>query len=256
MDAVAYERRMGRWSRLAARAFLSWLAVPEGARWLDVGCGTGALSDVILRLAAPRSVKGIDVWASGVRFARERIADPRAAFEVGDAQALAEETGAFDAAVSGLVLHFVAEPARAMAEMARVIRPGGTAAVYVWDFADKMEMFRRFWDEAAALDPKAAALDPARQFPVLGRGELTALLAGPGLRRVEVREIEVAMRFRDFDDYWLPFVDGQGSAPDYLRSLPAEAAARLSDRLRARLPAAADGSIGLVARAWAARGVR
>jgi ubiquinone/menaquinone biosynthesis C-methylase UbiE len=137
-----YEPYVGRWSRVVAREFLGWLDVPRGARWLDVGCGTGALTQTILRDCAPRSVHGVDPSAGFVEFAKQRTNG--ASFEVGDAQALPAKDGEFDAAVAGLVLNFVPQPERGAGEMRRAVRPGGTVGAYVWDYAGKMELMRYF----------------------------------------------------------------------------------------------------------------
>lgn len=255
-SGAAYEPYVGRWSRLVAREFLAWLAVPPGSDWLDVGCGTGALSQTILELAAPRSVRGIDRSADYLAFAAAQIQDPRAQFKQGDAQALPVEDAEYDAVVSGLMLNFVPEPARAVAEMVRAARPGGVVAVYVWDYAGKMQFMRHFWDAAAALDPAAAELDEGRRFPICWPEALEQLFQAARLKAVEVRPIEIATDFRDFDDFWSPFLGGQGPAPGYVMSLSEERRAALRERIRARLPSSANGSIPLVARAWAVRGTR
>ena len=251
-----YEPYVGRWSRLVARDFLAWLAVPPQGDWLDVGCGTGALSEAILRHAQPRTLTGIDPSAGFVEHARAHIADPKASFEVADAQSLPVESARLDAAVSGLVLNFVAKPAVAVGEMARAVRPGGTVAAYVWDYGGKMELMRHFWDAAAALDPAAVELDEARRFPLCQPAPLDDLFTRAGLRDVVVRPIDVPTGFRDFDDYWNPFLGGQGPAPGYAMSLSEERRAALRERIRSELPIAADGSIDLIARAWAVRGRR
>src|SRR5581483_10185609 len=255
-SGAAYEPYVGRWSRLVAREFLGWLAVPPGGRWLDVGCGTGALSQTILTVAEPSAVKGIDASAGYVAFARQQVRDERAQFEIGDAQALREERASYDAVVSGLVLNFVPQPARMVAEMARVARPGGVVALYVWDYAGQMQLMRHCWDAAAALDPAAQELDEGRRFPVCQPDRLGELFRQAKLEAVEIRAIDVTTRFRDFDDYWSPFLGGQGPAPGYALSLSEERRAALRDRIRAGLPIAADGTIDLIARAWAGRGTR
>jgi SAM-dependent methyltransferase len=253
----AYEPYVGRWSRLVAREFLGWLAVPPDGRWLDVGCGTGALARAILELAAPGEVVGIDASPAYVAFARDRVNDPRVRFEVGDAQALQQAASAtFDAVVSGLVLNFVPEPDRAVAEMARVARPGGTVAAYVWDYAEGMQMMRHFWDAAGALDPRARELDEGRRFTLCNPEPLTNLFQTTGLDKVEVRAIDVPTVFCDFDDYWSPFLGGQAPAPGYAMSLGQEQRAMLRERIRAGLPTNPEGEHHLVARAWAVRGVR
>lgn len=253
-EGAAYERYVGRWSRLVARELLRWLAVPPGAAWLDVGSGSGALVDEILARAEPRVVVGIDRSERFVAHARARVTNGRVHFQVGDAQALPVAHGSFDAVVSGLVLNFVPAPARMVAEMARAGGPGSTVALYVWDYASGMELIRRFWDAARALDPAAAALDEAVRFPGCAPAPLEALLASAGLARVEARAIDVPTRFRDFDDLWSPFLGGQGPAPAYAASLPEDRRAALREALRAAALAAADGAISLAARAWAVRG--
>jgi SAM-dependent methyltransferase len=252
----AYEPYVGRWSRLVAREFLGWLAVAPGGRWLDVGCGTGALAQAILALAAPGEVVGIDPSPAYVAFARERVSDPQVRFEVEDAQALQQASAIFDAVVSGLVLNFVPEPERAVSEMVRVARPGGTVAAYVWDYAEGMQMMRHFWDAAGELDPKARKLDEGRRFPLCNPEPLTDLFRTAGLGKVEVRAIDVPTVFRDFDDYWSPFLGGQAPAPGYAMSLSQERRAALRERIRAALPTNPEGEHPLFARAWAVRGVR
>jgi len=250
----AYEAYMGRWSRRLARVFVRWLAAPPGGRWLDVGCGTGALTAAVLDTAAPAEVTGLDGSAAFVEAARAR--EPRARFEVGDAAALPWPDARFDAVVSGLVLNFVPDPARVVAELARVAAPGGLVAVYVWDYAGGMEMLRHFWAAAVAVDPSGGARDEARRFAVCAPEPLRALVVGAGLRDVAVEAIGTPTPFADFDDYWTPFLGGQGPAPGFVATLDDDRRAALRERLRARLPTRPDGSIPLTARAWAVRGVR
>ena len=250
----SYEAYVGRWSRLVARELIAWLEVAGGGAWLDVGCGTGALSQTVLGAADPAQVVGLDPSAGFVAHTRERLAGPRARFVVADARALPLAAGRFDATVSGLVLNFVPDPGTAVREMARVTRAGGRVAAYVWDYAGRMEPIRRFWDAAAALAPAAAALDEGRRFPLCRPEPLAVLFGGAALAGVETRGIEVPTVFRDFDDYWTPFLGGQGPAPGYAMSLDEARRAALRERLRAALPAGADGSIRLTARAWAVGG--
>jgi SAM-dependent methyltransferase len=252
----AYEPYVGRWSRLVAREFLNWLKVPSGRHWLDVGCGTGALTETILQHAAPGRVKGVDRSDGYIRYLQQRIRDERAHFEVGDAQALPDEPASYDAVVSGLVLNFIPEPERAVGEMMRVAKPGGVIAVYVWDYAGQMQLMRHFWDAAAALDPGAIDLDEGRRFPICQPKPLTELFQRADLQDVAVHAIDIATEFKDFDDYWSPFLGGQGPAPGYAMALNEERRAALRERLRAKLPFDSDGSIALVARAWGVCGRR
>ena len=251
-SGAAYEPYVGRWSRLVAREVIAWLAVPPGRRWLDGGCGTGAVTETILAAASPTTVTGVDSSEAYLAYARARIQDPRAAFELGDLQSLPFVDAAFDVALSGLVLNFVPDQPRAVRELARVVRPNGTVAVYLWDYAGEMQFMRYFWDAAAVLDP--AAPDEGSRFPICQPEPLKALFVAAGLQDVEVRAVDIPTVFRDFDDFWTPFLGGQGAAPRYAMALPEAARAALREHLRARLPTAADGSIPLIARAWAARG--
>lgn len=247
----AYEAYVGRWSRLVAAEFLDWLAAEPGLRWLDVGCGTGALSSTVLDRCDPTAVLGIDASEGFLARAVERIDDPRARFQLGDATDLPADSA--DVVVSGLVLNFLPDPAAAVAAM-RAAAPAGEVAVYVWDYAGRMELMRHFWDAAAVVDPQAAALVEATRFPICQPDRLEALWREAGLVEVASRAIDVPTAFADFDDYWAPFLAGQGPAPAYAMSLADDVRAALREQIRARLPIAADGSISLVARAWAVRG--
>ena len=251
-----YEPYVGRWSRLVAREFLKWLDMPKNSRWLDVGCGTGALCQTILDLTQPESIKGIDRSDGYVEYARQQIQDQRATFDVGDAQSLPVESDTYDIAVSGLVLNFVPQPERMISEMARAAQKDGTIALYVWDYAGKMQLMRHFWDAAVALDLAAVDLDEGRRFPICNPEALRDLFRTAGLNQVETRPIDVETYFKNFDDYWNPFLGGQGPAPGYAMSLDEERRAQLRERIHASLPFSSDGSVSLIARAWAVKGIK
>jgi trans-aconitate methyltransferase len=250
----AYERYMGRWSRRIAPLFTAWVDAPPSSRWLDIGCGTGVLTSTVLANCEPAQVRGIDSAAAFLQAARERIIDPRAAFREGDAQAIPEGDGTFDVAVSGLVLNFVPDKDAAIREMARVVRPGGTIALYVWDYAGHMQVMRHFFDAAVVLDPKARDFDDGVKAPVCRPDPLNDLFARAGLTGVDVRAIDIPAAFESFDDYWTPFLGGTGSAPKYCMSLDEEARDRLREAVRRRLPSGPDGEILLAIRAWAVKG--
>jgi SAM-dependent methyltransferase len=255
-SGAAYEPYVGRWSRLVAREFLGWLAVPPAKRWLDVGCGTGALTATIVAIASPSHVDAVDASEGFVGYAREQVPDPRVRFGVADARALPSEDASYDAVVSGLVLNFVADPARAVEELVRVARARAPVALYVWDYAGRMELIRCFWDAAVALDAGARELDEGRRFLICRPEPLALLFRDTGLREIETRAIDVPTVFRDFDDYWTPFLGGMAPAPGYAMSLDERRRAALRERIRATLPTQPDGSIHLTARAWAVRGRR
>lgn len=236
-----------------APPFLEWLDVPAGKRWLDVGCGTGALSAAILDQCFPSSVEGVEPSEGFLKTAKENLGD-RAALHQGSATAIPLGDSSVDVVVSGLVLNFIPDPHAAIAEMARVTGDGGTIAAYVWDYAGRMELMRHFWDAAADLDPDAAKLDEGVRFPLCAPMVLADLFAGAGLEAVDIEPIDIETPFENFDDYWQPFLGGQGPAPAYAMSLDEAARSRLRERIKARLPIASDGSILLRARAWAARG--
>jgi SAM-dependent methyltransferase len=247
-----YQRYVGRWSRLVAPRFLAWLSVPAGRRWLDVGCGTGALCAAILDHCAPASVAGVEPSPGFLNTAAHNLA-ARAQLHQGSATAIPLEDASVDATVSGLVLNFVPDQGAALVEMARVTARGGTIAAYVWDYAGKMELMRYFWDAAIELDPDAAKLDEGVRFPMCQPQALEALFSGAGLKQVECTAIDIPAPFANFDDYWQPFLGGQGPAPAYAMALEESARERLRERLREGIPAEEDGSLSLTARAWAVR---
>lgn len=248
----SYEAYMGRWSRQVAAAFLARLDAPAGADWVELGCGTGALTAAVLAAGAPRSLVAVDPSEDFLAAARAAVPDPRVRFERGQAGALPVADATIDVAVSGLVLNFVPDRPAALADLLRALRPGGRLAFYVWDYAGGgLEFVDRFWKAAAELDPAAAALDEARRFPFTTRHAIAAECAAAGFEDVGVEPVEIATVFADFADFWTPFTLGAGPAPGYCASLAPERRAALRERLEGRL---GSGPIAMRARAWAARG--
>jgi SAM-dependent methyltransferase len=250
----AYEAYVGRWSRRVAEEFVRWVGVPAGWDWLDVGCGTGALTEAVLAVAEPSRVVGVDPAEGFLADARTRLPDPRASFHHGDARSLPMPDGSFDAVVSGLAINFVPDAQAAVDEFARLCAPKGVVAAYVWDYADGMAMMRYFWNAAIAADPSAVDLDEATRFPMCRPGPLRHLWTQAGLKDVAVQPIDVDTVFANFEDFWQPFLGGQGPAPAYAMSLSESHREAIRDWLTTHLPIDADGSISLTARAWAVRG--
>jgi SAM-dependent methyltransferase len=252
--AAPYESYVGRWSRKVASEFLCWISVPAGATWADIGCGTGVLADCILAQCEPKSIAGVDKAEGFISAARQNIKDPRVTLDTADATALPWQNDSFDVTVAGLLLNFVPGYKAVTSEMTRVTNPGGKVAAYVWDYSGGMEMMRHFWDVVVELNPNDSALDQGERFPLCQPDPLAALFRESGLTLVSVRPIDVPTVFRDFNDYWMPFLGKQGAAPTYLASLDKEMRDRIRGALRARLTPNADGSITLTARAWAVQG--
>ncbi|MEZ4569815.1 MAG: class I SAM-dependent methyltransferase, partial [Thermomicrobiales bacterium] len=235
--------------------FVGWLEVPEDRAWLDVGSGAGDVTLAILSGASPTSVQAVDLSAGYVAYARQRVSDQRASFAIDDAQSLeTKPDSSFDAVVSGLALNFVREPESAVKSMARVARTGGCVAAYVWDYADQMQLMRYFWDAVLELFPESSTVDEAARFPFCNPDGLTRMWESAGLTDIETRAIDVPTVFRDFEDFWTPFLGGQGSAPTFAMSLTETDRSALGSLIGSRLPYHDDGSIHLIARAWAVRG--
>jgi SAM-dependent methyltransferase len=256
IQSDAYERFMGRWSRRLAPRLVKFASVEEGNSVLDIGSGTGALALAIAEAMPLAPVTGVDPSPAYVRDAQARTASDRVQFMVGDALALQLPDAAFDRTLSLLVMTFISNPSRALCEMIRVTRPGGIVAAAVWDYGQGMEMLRVFWDEAVALDSAMAARDE-RHMALCRPGELRALWQAGGLAHVEEQAIATELVFTSFDDFWSPFLGGQGPAGAYAASLSDPARAALESRLRLRLLGKDldDRPFVLHARAWAVRGV-
>lgn len=253
----SYQAFIGKWSRLLAPKFLGWARVPNNARVLDVGCGTGALTEAVLATGA-RQVMAVDPSTAFIAYASSRLVDQShaAEFRVGDAMDLPLPDGTYDAVLSELVLNFIPDPTRALREMHRVAKQNGIVSACVWDYADGMKMLRFFWDSAAALDSAARYLDEGVRFPLCHPEPLKKLFEDAKLSDVEVGSIEIKTRFHDFEDYWSPFMGGQGPAGEYLVSLDDGNRARLREKLVAELPTGPQGGIQLGAKAWTVRGLK
>lgn len=254
-EAEAYERFMGRWSQHLAPPFLKFAGLNDGDRVLDVGSGTGSLAFAVQKEAPTSRVVGIDFSPAYVAYAQSRPGGDRVTFEEGDAQRLRFPDGSFDRSLALLVVNFIPDRSAAVREMARVTRPGGVVAAAVWDYGDGMEMLRMFWDEAAAVDP-ASKLKDERHMPVCRKGELEGLWKAQGLLDVREEALVIATTFSSFDDFWSPFLEGQGPAGAYVASLTDGSRRELEQRLRRRLLGhGGDRPITLNARAWGVRGV-
>ena len=251
----SYEAYMGRWSRPVAARFLAWLAMSGGLDWLELGCGTGALTAALVRQCRPASIVAVDPSPGFLVRARESVNDPRVDWRIGDAESLASiPADSRDVAVAALVLNFIPDKVAALREMKRIVRPGGVVGFYVWDYpGGGMAFMRAFWTAAVALDPAARAFSEDRRFPFCTREGLSDLVREAGLDRLELTAIESPSVFRDFEDYWQPFTRGAGPAPGYCASLSPDARGRLRDRLFHSLPRQEDGSIALGTRAWAVK---
>ena len=254
-ESAAYERFMGRWSRLVAPLLVQFADIRDGQAVLDVGSGTGALTLAAAQAAPSAQITGVDPSASYVSYAQGRAPTERVRFAVGDAQALQMPDATFDRVVSLFVMNFIPDRAKALREMIRVTRPGGLIAAAIWDYGDGMQMLRAFWDEAVALDPAVAARDE-RNMPLSRQGELAALWREHGLVQVEEQPLTIRMSFSSFEDYWEPFLGGQGPAGAHVASLTAARRDALRNRIRQRLVGdGPDRPIQLEARAWAVKGV-
>jgi SAM-dependent methyltransferase len=255
-SGAQYDQWMGRWSRLVAQEFLQWLELSAALRWLDVCCGSGVITQAIVERNVPATIVGVDASTAQISFARQRCAYPNVTFETADAMALPFPDSSFDVVVCGLGLNFLPSPGGALEEFCRVTRPGGTIAVYVWDYAHGATFLRQFWDAAIAIDREAATFDQAYRFPMCTQEGLRSLFEQAKLEGLTSHALDVVTRFTSFDDYWQPLLTGQGSAPGYLAKRDPQIQTAIRERLRAILPANPQGAIELPARAWAIRARR
>ena len=250
-DGAAYEDFMGQWSQLVGDSFLRWLDPSPGWRWLDVGCGNGAFTQMLVERCAPAAVEGIDPSKEQIAYARDRPGRGSARFDVGDAMALPYADASFDAAVMALVIFFVPDPAKSVAEMARVVRPGGSVSAYSWDILGGAFPYAALQEEMAKLTtppPWPPSVEAARMETK------RSLWASAGLTQIETRQIDVERTFADFDSFWQIAQTGPRLAAS-LAAMPENDRQLLKERLRARLSPDAAGRITYGARANAIRGL-
>lgn len=251
-DGAAYEQMMGIWSRFAGQIFLDWLAPLPGLRWIDIGCGNGAFTQVLVDRCAPVEVQGIDPSPEQLAFARSRLPSGTAEFQQGDAMKLPFPAAAFDAAVMALVLVFVPDPAKGVEEMVRVVRPGGTVATYMWDMLGGGFPLDLVHGEMRAMGiavPRPPQMDASRMEALQG------LWVDAGLEAIETREITVHRTFSNFDDFWTTNLKSPALAPVFA-ALPTPDRETLRNRVSASLAADAEGKITCAARAHAVKGYR
>ncbi len=251
-EGDTYEHFMGRWSLEVAGHFLDWLRPAPYQQWMDMGCGTGALTKAIAAFTQPQSVVGLDPSFDFARYADQQSI--QACFMVADGQSLPVRDKAFDVVVSGLALNFIDQPERALAEMRRIVKTAGLVAAYVWDYAGKMEFLRYFWDAALELDASAVSSHEGHRFPICRPESLLQLWHGAGFHDVSVIAIDISTIFDSFGSYWRSFTLGNFPAPQYVAALAPALRSRLREHLGTRVPIADDGSIHLTARVWAVRG--
>jgi ubiquinone/menaquinone biosynthesis C-methylase UbiE len=250
-DGKAYERLMGRWSKLAGAQFLDWLDAPEGLRWIDVGCGNGAFTEVLIARCAPTAVTGIDPSPGQLDYARTRPGAKLAQFQLGDAQTLPFADDSFDAASMALVITFIPDPVKAAREMARVVKPGGIIATYMWDFPAGGFPINPLIQALAAMGIKPTAASN----PDASRSEvMRSTWEKAGLQDIDARIIRVPIVFTDFDDFWVSNSVPMGSYGQAIAGLSPREREALKTRLRERLPARGDGRIAYEAFANAVKG--
>lgn len=250
-DGAAYERRVGRWSRIAGEVFLDWLALPVGLRWLDVGCGTGAFSELVVERCSPRETSAVDPSADQINYAQTRQLAARVNYRVGDAQALPFDDDEFDVAAMALVISFVPDPAQAIAEMKRVVAPGGTVASYMWDVdgrCNTQEPLRQ------ALEAMGVELPPTPRVEFTRLDTMHDLLTSVGLEDVADRTIEIQLQFADFDDYWSAETGQTTPATKPILAMSKAEVEQLKTLLKEQMPADADGLISYLVRANAIKG--
>jgi len=250
-DGKAYERLMGRWSRVIGEQFVDWIAAPRGSRWADVGCGNGAFTQTLIERCAPSAVSALDPSEGQITYARTRAGTELAEFRVGDSQALPYKDNEFDAAVMALVIAFVPEPAKAVAEMVRVVRPGGVVAAYMWDMlgggspTTPLHIAFKKLELGAAMPPsvEASRADAMREY-----------WAAAGLQSIETEVLRITVSYTDFDDFWDSFNVPSGPQGLLMQALAPEKRNELRETVRAQLKADTSGRISYEAFANAVKG--
>lgn len=255
-SATTYDGFMGRWSRELAPLYVGWLGLPPKRTWLEIGCGTGSLTRAICELANPASLTACDPSPAFVEYSRISLNDDRVNFIVASADDFPLRTEGYDAIASLLALNFFPSPASALERMRSAVRPNGVISACVWDYAGEMQFLRYFWNAAKKLDAAGQQMDEGARFPMCNPESLTALFENAGLENVECEALDIVTSFRDFSDYWTPFLGGTGPAPSFLASLGPSEREALQVDLQKSIPTDAGGAISLRARAWAVRGRR
>ena len=250
-EGAAYERFMGPWTRAVGAVFLDWLAIPQGQRWLDIGCGTGVFTELILEKAAPSEIVAIDPAPAQVAFAREKPIGRRADFRIADAANLPFDDEGFDVVASALALNFIPEREKSVAEMRRVTRPGGCVAGFVWDFCGPLAATRHVANVLREMEAKVAPMPGVKSTRLEALGPL---FEQAGLADVELRAIEVELTYPDFEAYWRRFIENPTPASLFVRDLPPADKEVFREKVSASLPAAPDGTVTFSARANAVKG--
>ncbi|MGA8612054.1 MAG: methyltransferase domain-containing protein [Xanthobacteraceae bacterium] len=245
-DGAAYDRLMAPWSRAAGKEFLHWLAMPPGLRWLDVGCGTGAFTELVLEQCGPRDVSAVDPAEDQIAYARTKPAAKGASFRLGEAQALPFSDREFDVAAMALVITFVPDPAQAIAEMKRVVRPGGMLGTYVWDFLGKGNTQHPLRE---AVEAMGIPVLPTPGHDHSRLESLRAIFAGAGLDAVSARPIEIEISYANFDAYWTAQTGFANTVVQHMRKMTEAQIEELKAHLREHLPRDKSGRI--VYKAWA-----
>jgi SAM-dependent methyltransferase len=251
VDGEAYERRMGRWTRLAGEAFLDWLDAPLGLQWLDVGCGNGAFNEVLTARCVPAQIVAIDPSEGQLSYARRRLGANMAQFHLGDAQLLPFADGSFDAAAMALVISYLPDPVKGAAEMTRVVRPGGWVASYMWDIPGGGHPVEPVYLAMLSLGMNPP---PPPGSAVSKRDNMRAVWEEAGLQSIETQVIRIPIVYSDFDDFWESNSAPVGPSGKMIHDLSPDAREQLLIRLREQLPIGFGGRIAYEAVASAVKG--